>query len=339
MSTRAGIALAGNLLADNIKLVTTYPKPGMLAQILDVRRGVGGCVPNTALDLARIGGNYPLYALGRIGRDEQGDFVLEQLKQGGVDTAGVIASADAATSFSDVISAMDTGERTFFHHRGANRTFDPDDVDLEGLNARILHVGYLMLLDRFDMPDPEMGTRMARFLHKAQQMGMQTSIDAVSDAQGRYREIVLPALKYCDYAIMNEIEACQTFGLKPRDAQGRLEPETIRKAQEGMMQAGVRRRAVVHCPEAGFCLDAEKGFTAVPSYRLPKGYIQGSVGAGDAFCAGCLHAIHCGFSPEDMLAFAAAAAAANLSAADSVSGMKDEKTLLKIMKEWEKNTL
>ena len=339
MQERAGIAIAGNMLVDSIKRVATYPRPGLLAQIQDVSRGVGGCVPNTILDLAQMGGGYPLYALGRLGADEPGDYVAARLQEMGVDISGVIRSEKSATSFSDVMSALDTGERTFFHHKGANAEFCPEDVNLDRLSARMLHVGYLMLLDRFDAPDSVYGTAMARFLHDAQERGIATSIDAVSDAQGRYREIVLPALKYCDYAIMNEIEACAPFGLQPRDEADRLDQAQIRRALEGLMNAGVKRRAVIHCPEAGFCLDVETGFVAVPSFRLPKGYIQGSVGAGDAFCAGCLHGIYRGFAPADMLSYAAAAAAANLAAADSVSGMQDEETLLKITREWGRNEL
>ena len=52
------------------------------------------------------------------------------------------------------------------------------------------------------------------------------------------------------------------------------------------MSYGVGQRVIVHCPEAGFCLSAEGDFTVVPSLKLPPGYIKGTVGAGDAFCAG-----------------------------------------------------
>ena len=83
MQERAGIAIAGNMLVDSIKRVATYPRPGLLAQIQDVSRGVGGCVPNTILDLARMGGGYPLYALGRLGMDEPGDYVAARLQEMG----------------------------------------------------------------------------------------------------------------------------------------------------------------------------------------------------------------------------------------------------------------
>lgn len=335
---RAGVAVAGNLLADYVKRVDTYPQAGQLANILSLRRAVGGCVPNTLLDLAEIDPEMPLFAYGCVGDDGDGEYVRARLAEAGIDTTGVAVRSDAPTSFSDVLAAEDTGERTFFHHRGANALFAPQQIDVEKLRCRILHIGYLLLLDRFDAPDAEYGTAMARFLRDVQGQGIATCVDAVSNSTGTFERVVAPALRYCDYAVMNELEGCAAFGLSARDEQGRLIRRNIETALACFMEAGVRRRAVFHCPEAGFCMDAEKGLTVVPSFRLPAGYIKGSVGAGDAFCAGCLYGVYYGFSPEEMLSFAAAAAAANLSAADAVSGMKRRAELLKMTQEWEKRT-
>ena len=124
-----------------------------------------------------------------------------------------------------------------------------------------------------------------------------------------------------------------------RNSDGSLNVDGIIRTLEFMLAQGVRKRAVLHCPEAGFCLDAKEGLFIEPSFKLPKGYIQGSVGAGDAFCAGCLYAIYHEKDPRWMLRYAAAAAAANLSAADSVSGMKPAAELEKMMNEWEMNEL
>ena len=55
---KKGIAIAGNMLVDFVKTLPMYPKPGMLATIESVEQAVGGCVPNTLLDLAAIGGGY-----------------------------------------------------------------------------------------------------------------------------------------------------------------------------------------------------------------------------------------------------------------------------------------
>ena len=68
---------------------------------------------------------------------------------------------------------------------------------------------------------------------------------------------------------------------------------------------GVKEKVIIHCKKAGFCLDVKTNtFTCVPSLKLPKELIKGSVGAGDAFCAGCLYAIYNGYDDQEMLAFA-----------------------------------
>lgn len=336
---RAGIAIAGNILVDLVKEIDRYPEKGMLANIIKVSRSVGGCVPNTAINLAKMKSNIPIWAIGRAGEDEPGHFAVEQLKAEGINTEGVVFSQGESTSFSDAMTVLKTGERTFFHYRGANKTFSPGDVDLDRLNCRILHIGYILLLDSFDGEEEEYGTVMARFLHDVQERGIETSIDVVSDSSGEFARKVTPALKYCDYAIMNEIEGCAVSGLEPRDKSGKLLVENIRKTLEQFMKIGVKKRAVIHCPEAGFCMDREMGFCMVPSYQLPAGYIKGSVGAGDAFCAGCLHEIYLGSTAEKMLEYAAAAAAANLSRPDAVSGMREEEELRKMAENWEKQKI
>ena len=256
-----------------------------------------------------------------------------------MDTSGIARAEGTDTGFSDAICALDTGERTFFHHRGGNALFSPEDVPPERLSCDILHIGYLLLLDRFDAPDEDCGTVMARYLRDVQHQGIRTSIDVASSTAGQFSQTLIPALRYCDYAIMNEVEACAVSDLPARDAAGRLIPGNIRRTLERFMALGVRRRAVIHCPEGGFCMDAREGYVQAPSLRLPPELIRGSVGAGDAFCAGCLHALYQGGGPEDMLRYAAAAAAASLSAADAVSGMKPEAELRQMMKTWEWRTL
>lgn len=334
-----GIAVAGNILVDSVKQIDGYPEKGMLANIQKMSRSVGGCVPNTAINLVKMQGGIPIRAFGKAGKDENGFFILEELGREGIHTEGIILTDQEATSFSDVMSLSKTGERTFFHYRGANQCLRPDDICLDGLNCRIMHIGYILLLDCFDQVDAEYGTVMAHFLHDVQKRGIMTSIDVVSNHSGGFAEKVTPALRYCDYAIMNEIEACAVSGLRPRDRSGKLKIENIKKTLELFMRLGVKRRAVVHCPEAGFSMDFETGFSMVPSLRLPTGYIKGSVGAGDAFCAGCLHDIYIGRNAQDMLGYASAAAAANLSAVDSISGMRAEQELRNMAVEWEKQNV
>ena len=67
-----------------------------------------------------------------------------------------------------------------------------------------------------------------------------------------------------------------------------------------------------------------------PSLNIPKEEIKGSVGAGDAFCAGCLYGLYNGYSDRQILEFASAAAACCLFAANAVDGMKPKNEILKL---------
>ena len=327
---RRGITVAGNIIMDIVKQVECYPKLGMLAGISSVSRAIGGCAPNVSIDLSRIDPTLPLNVLGCIGDDEYGRYLIAQLQRHNIDTSGITVSEQAPTSFTDVMS-LAGGERTFFHARGANALFSPENIHIPALNCHILHIGYILLLDSFDKEDPEYGTAMARFLHQVQQAGIKTSIDVVSDSTNDYPKKIIPALKYCDYVIINEIECCNIWGLDPRMEDGTLNAGVLRTAMEQVMACGVGEKVIVHSKECGFCLSRDGQWTVVPSLVIPPEQIKGSVGAGDAYCAGCLYGIYHRYSDREMLEFASAAAACNLFAENAVDGMRSRQDILHLM--------
>ena len=331
---RKGIAVCGNIIIDLVKNLDCYPKQGMMAYVQSVERAVGGCVSNTSIDLAKIDSTLPVSAVSRVGNDENGRFVTGVLKNHGIDISQISFSSTAPTSFSDVMS-VSGGERTFFHAKGANAELDPDDIDLKALNCSILHAGYLLILEQFDKEDKEYGTRMARFLKQAQDEGIKTSIDIVSDTLGNYNKIVVPALRYCNYVIVNEIEATAVYKINPRKPNGELDIEAVKKAMLNMKNDGVKDKVIVHAKEMGICLDVKSGeFTLVPSFKFPKELIKGSVGAGDAFCAGALYGIYNNYTDEETLRFAAAAAATSLFADNSTDGIKNKTDIEKFIKKY-----
>ena len=324
MKKRFDIAVVGNILADVVKRIDAYPAQGMLANILDLRRSVGGCVPNVGIDLKKISPALSVAAIGKVGEDDVGEYVVGEMEKAGMDTSLVLKSALHPTSFSDVMS-LPTGERTFFHARGANAHFSPEEIDTEAFDCRLLHAGYLLLLDEFDQKDAETGTKMARFLKKIQEKGILTSIDVVSDATADFPGVILPSLKYTDLFIVNETESAALSGFPPYAENGALLPENIEKTARFLAESGVKKKVVIHCKKAGFCLDVPTGeFTVQSSLALPRSLMKGSVGAGDAFCAGFLFSFLQGYDDLRALQFAAAAAAASLLAENSVDGMKEK---------------
>lgn len=328
---RKGIALAGNILTDNVKMVGEYPQKGMLSTITEESLAVGGCVPNTAIDIKKVDPEMLVYAYGRVGADDKGKYVMGEMSKVGIDVSGVKISTTAPTSYSDVITVSGTGERTFFHNRGANKEFSPADVDLDKVSAKMLHAGYIMLLDSFDKLEGNT-TPMAEFLKEARKRGIKTSIDLVSETSGSFHKIATAALPHCDYVIINEIEAGAIVGIDVRDNSGKLIDDNVKAAMRKLMEYGVNEKIIIHCPEKGFCLDKSGTFTVVNSLKLPKGFIKGSVGAGDAFCAGSLYAIYNGYSDSEILSFANLVAISCLTAADSVSGVCHKDKLSSLLK-------
>lgn len=51
---KRGIVIAGNLIVDNVNKVDTYPANGRLCNVISAEKAVGGCVSNTAIDLAMM---------------------------------------------------------------------------------------------------------------------------------------------------------------------------------------------------------------------------------------------------------------------------------------------
>ena len=284
---RNGIMLAGNILTDNVKMIQTYPEKGMLVTITDIKRGVGGAVPNSGIDLALIDPSLKLFAVGKVGDDDHGKYVVNRMAEVGMDVSGVKLGKNG-TSFSDVMTVEGTGERTFFHYRGANAEFNVEDVDVSAITAKMFHLGYLLLLDRVEDEDEVYGNKAAKLLAEVQAQGVKTSVDVVSESTGHFAKVVVPCLKYCNYIIINEIEACQVSGNTPRDSEGKLIDEEVWASMQFIASKGVQDCVIVHAPEKGFILRSDGTRTCVPSLKLPKGYIKGRVGAGDALGAGCL---------------------------------------------------
>ena len=304
---RNGIAVAGTVIVDKINEISAYPNAGELTQIRSIQNAVGGCVPNVALDLKKIAPVLPISAIGKIGADAEGSFVKAVLQAGGVSTSGLAVLPEEKTSFTEVMS-IPGGQRTFFVYPGSGADFGVADIDFENLDAKILHLGYFLLLQKVDDGDG------LKILQKAKALGIETSIDLVSENSDRYG-LVLPCLPYTDYLIVNELEAGKLTGIEPT-------AENLQAIAEKLKALGVQKKVIIHMPERSVCL-SDEGYSVLGSYILPEGYIQGTTGAGDAFCAGALIGIYNGWDDKKIMEFASGCAVMALSTPDATSGMRE----------------
>jgi sugar/nucleoside kinase (ribokinase family) len=329
-SSRSGILAAGNWIVDAVKIIDTWPQQDALANILSTSKGTGGSPFNVLVDLALMGAKFPLEASGLVGADENGKWIVETCAGLGIQTRALKHTDAAPTSYTDVMTVQGNGRRTFFHARGANALLDAPNFDFAETGARIFHLGYLLLLDRLDSPSATHGTVAAEVLARAQDAGLKTSIDAVSEDSDRFGKVVLPALKHVDLCVMNEFEAGRVTGRRIRvgDAHSGapgvagLDRTELRAAMEQLLDAGVRERVVVHFPEGGCALGRDGAWHEHGSVQLPGEYIKGAAGAGDAFTAGVLLGWHDELPVEDWLRIGVCAAAANLADETCTGGLK-----------------
>lgn len=330
---RSGILAGGNWIIDQVKLIDVFPQREQLANIRSkVAYGTGGAPYNVLVDLAKMGATFPLQAAGLVGKDAFGDQILSDCKKHKIDTKHLKATGTADTSYTDVMTEQSGGKRTFFHYRGANALWRGEDLDFSKTKAKIFHLGYLLLLDALDESDAKFGTKAARLLAAAQEAGIKTSVDVVSEDSDRFAKVVSPALKFCDFCVLNEIEAGKTTGFKIRQADGKLDNVALRHAAGALLQLGVKDVVVIHFPEGAFARTRKGEDFWQASLKLADKHIAGTAGAGDAFCAGVLYGLHEGWELDECLKAAVAVAAASLADATCTGGMKPLNACLALAK-------
>lgn len=187
-----------------------------------------------------------------------------------------------------------------------------------------------MGLDALDLPDKKYGTVGAKVLAALKKEGYKISVDVVSEDSKRYSKVVDPCLKYIDYFIINEIEAQKITELEIRK-NNIIERVQLEKAAREIMRKGVNSLAVIHFPEGAIAVDKNGKTTFMGSFKIVNSEIKGTVGAGDAFCAGVLYGLHQDLDIEETLKIAHASAYFNLKNPTSTGGAVSIKNIYKFL--------
>ncbi len=328
---KKGIICAGSIIVDQLKLLDTYPAPSTLANIGRVSPAPGGLVCNCIQDLARMDPDLPLYAAGLVGDDKQGRFILDTLgSYKNIDISGIKTAGE--TSFTDVMYEKQNNTRTFFQFAGANAEFDESCIDLDAYEG-LLHIGYILLLRALDAPDEEYGTKLARLLAHARARGLKTSVDIVSENSTRFRNVVVPALKYTDYCIINELEAERTTGIPLSGKDGIVEGN-LPAVFSALRKCGVGEWIVIHSKFTSYGVDRQGNFVRATVYGVPKADIASTTGAGDAFCSGVLLGAYRGYSLEEAIRLGTLAANCSLLSVGASEGVDTVAEMEKIAAEW-----
>ncbi len=321
-SNRRGLLVAGNWILDQVKLIDKFPEEQSLVNILHEYTSNGGSAYNILMDLARLGAPFTLEAIGLVGNDSNGVRIVDHCREAGIDVRQLQMTPEVPTSYTIVTSVKNTGKRTFFHHRGANSLLDVEHFNFSVSNARIFHLGYLLLLDRLDEIQDDQRTKASYVLERAREVGFITSVDLVSEDSDRFATIVPCSLPHVDYLFLNEYEACRLSGVSLIDAVGATEmTERCSEAFEIIFKMGVNEWIIIHHPDGVWAAHRDGRRLFQPSLLLPRDKIVGANGAGDALAAGVLLGVHEGWGMDRCLELGVCAAAASLSHATCSDGL------------------
>lgn len=324
MATRSGVLCVGTVIVDVAKVIDEYPEPERLTLISDVSVSTGGPALNLAVDLRRLGAQFPLDLVGVVGTDAHARVVHEACAELAIGTHGLREAPDVATSFTDAMVVRDGGTRTFFHHPGANALLAPGDVDVATTNARILHAGAPGLHRAMDAPAPANGSHWAELLRDAQTAGIRTTMELVSLPAARIRALALPCLPHLDYLVINDVEAAAVTGIAiaPTSVDEQPDWRALESAAVRLTALGVARLAVIHLP--GGCVAAAPDGTVwrQGSVYLPASSVRNATGAGDAFAAGVIYGLHEGLSIDQCLRLGVCVAAASVQGVGTSDGIR-----------------
>ncbi len=329
-NTGLGILAGGNWIIDNVKIVDVYPKEEKLANILNESTSNGGAPYNVLKAISKMGFQFPLMGIGAIGNDERGDFILKECRELQIDSSQIKKVENTNTSYTDVMTVHGTGRRTFFHSRGANAFLDESYFNFSSLDAKIFHLGYLLLLDKLDIVGDDGLTGAAKVLRNARQSGMITSADLVSEQSERFRNIVPLSLQFIDILFVNEFEAKMLTSIEICDDDGECSLASAYQAADAILNMGVQNWAIIHFPRGAIALNKKGTKLYQPCVNVPVEKIAGSVGAGDAFAAGVLAGVHESWTMARSLLLGVNVAAASLMDASSSEGIISWQNCLKL---------
>ena len=268
--------------------VTQIPPGADTYFVEDFTLAVSGAAGSAAIVAAKHG--LKVRAVGGVGVDDMGDWVLQKLAQFGVDTTHMQRCPDFATS-SSIVTTRPDGARPALHKRGATAGFYVEDADIDAvLNTRILHIGGVGLMDRMDQG------RAAELLAEARSRGITTTLDVFASTPDDM-PLIAPLLPHTDYFMPSEEEAMALSGLADLDDIAAF-----------LLGKGVRAVILTLGENGALYTDQTGRRVHMPAFDID---VVCTCGCGDCFNAGFATGLHLGRSIEDCVRLGQAASAQN----------------------------
>ncbi|WP_143463715.1 ribokinase [Levilactobacillus enshiensis] len=119
------VTVLGSLNVDTTLRVARMPQPGETLSTENKSSAAGGKGANQAVAAARAGAETRF--IGKVGNDDAGRFMVESLKDDGIDTSAIITDATIGTG-SAFILLDEAGQNSILVYGGSNQQIKPAEV-------------------------------------------------------------------------------------------------------------------------------------------------------------------------------------------------------------------
>jgi sugar/nucleoside kinase (ribokinase family) len=305
------ILVVGDLNVDLImNKINKMPQIGEEQRADEMHLTMGGSTAIFACNIAKLGTKTGFMC--KLGDDSFGRFLIQKIKENKVGTDYIIVDSDLSTG-ATIIFFIEN-DRMMVTYPGAMEHLSADEISDEILNsARHIHTSAIFF-------QPLLKNGLAGLFKRARKLGLTTSMDTQWDPEENWDLELEDVLPHLDFFLPNEDELLRLTG-KP--------------------DLGTALQSVAHHETCFVIKRGKKGAimfqnnkkTAVKS--LPVINFIDSIGAGDSFNAGFIHAFLDGKNTKTCLAEGNRTAAVSTTAAGGVDGIISYRQVLEKAKQLE----
>lgn len=272
------------------KSIDKIPKWDTLGTFDEVKYGAGGCAVNTAINLNSLGINCGVSAA--IGKDLNGEFIIDQLKKRKIDTTNIIKTKNNTAITFAMISS--NGKRRYLTNWGANDIFSIKDLAFSNIQKySLIHLCGTFAMKTFD------GKQTLEFVKKIKKNKSKIliSMDTIFNTKVNCLKLIKDLFPYLDIFFPSIEELTLITGYN--SIKKNIDFLKATKIPLTGIKMGKEGSIFIHNNNASYCSPF-------------KVKVEDTSGAGDAFMAGLIFATLSEYSLNYSMIFSSACAANNI---------------------------
>ena len=272
------------------KSIDKIPKWDTLGTFDEVKYGAGGCAVNTAINLNSLGINCGVSAA--IGKDLNGEFIIDQLKKRKIDTTNIIKTKNNTAITFAMISS--NGKRRYLTNWGANDIFSIKDLVFSNIQKySLIHLCGTFAMKTFD------GKQTLEFVKKIKKNKNKIliSMDTIFNTKVNCLKLIKDLFPYLDIFFPSIEELTLITGYN--SIKKNIDFLKATKIPLTGIKMGKEGSIFIHNNNASYCSPF-------------KVKVEDTSGAGDAFMAGLIFATLSEYSLNYSMIFSTACAANNI---------------------------